>query len=78
MSRRRLALRLALERRWQALYWRIVAAQALDSTSDKLATTGCCGGLKRPAPEDHQQDRRHNRIDRIECMYIQWLARSRR
>ena len=31
MSRRRLALRLALERRWQALYWRIVAAQALDA-----------------------------------------------
>ena len=57
MSRWRLALRLALERRWQTLYWRIVAAQALDaealaaetlhsypildSTSDKRAMTGC-------------------------------------
>ena len=52
VSRRGLALGLPLDCRWQALYWRIVAAEALaaetlhsdpilDSTSDKRATTGC-------------------------------------
>ena len=39
MSRRRLALRLALERRWQALYWRIVAAQPLDAEALAAADT---------------------------------------
>ena len=38
MSRRRLALRLALERRWQALYWRIVEAQTLEAATRAAQT----------------------------------------